>query len=59
MLPTQRLQSLQTKKALLAKSIEEAERAPSTDATILRHMKKQKLEIKEIMSGLRADSNAY
>lgn len=55
MLPNKRLRSLQQKKDLIAQSIEEAERSPSPDATILRHLKKQKLEISEIMSGMRHD----
>lgn len=55
MLPQQRLQSLQSKKALIEKSIMEAERKPSVDATFLRTMKKQKLEIKEIIDGVRSD----
>lgn len=59
MLPTQRLQSLQTKKAMIDKSILEAEKSPSTDATILRQMKKQKLEIKETIAGVRADNGHH
>jgi len=57
MLSQQRVQSLQNKKALLDQRIEQAERAPAVDTTILRHMKKQKLEVKEILSGIRHDHN--
>ena len=56
MLAQKRLQSLQSKKALLAQRIEQAERTPSIDATTLRHLKKQKLELQDIIQGIRADS---
>ncbi len=56
MIPEKRLQSLQSKSALIARRVEEEERSPSTDPTILRHLKKQKLELKEIIAGIRADN---
>lgn len=56
MLAQKRLQSLQSKKELLASRIEQAERAPSIDATTLRQLKKQKLELQDIIQGIRADS---
>jgi hypothetical protein len=56
MLSQKRLQSLQNKSALLAQRIEEVERSPSVDTTMVRHLKKQKLELKEIIEGLRQDS---
>lgn len=55
MLSQKRLQSLQNKSALLAQRIEEVERSPSVDTTMLRHLKKQKLELKEIIEGVRQD----
>jgi hypothetical protein len=58
-MPSQhRLKSLQNKKALLANQIEDAEKSPFSDPTYLRHLKKQKLEIKEILTGIRADSGS-
>jgi hypothetical protein len=57
MLPQKRLQSLQNKKAIIVRSIEDAERSPYQDATILRHLKKQKLEISELISGIRSDDD--
>lgn len=59
MLPQKRLQSLQSKRAMLAKKIEEEERSPSVDTTVLRHLKKQKLELKEIITGVRADATHH
>jgi hypothetical protein len=55
MLPQKRLESLQSKKAMLAQHIEAEERSPSVDPTILRHLKKQKLQISEILNGIRHD----
>lgn len=55
MLPQKRLQSLETKRAHLSRQIEEVERSASSDTTALRHLKKQKLELKEIIMGLRED----
>jgi len=59
MLAAQRLQSLQTKKALIDQSIVNAEKSPGMDTTILRKMKKEKLEIKEIIDGVRADDSRH
>jgi len=56
MLSEKRLESLQKKSILLARRIEEQEKHPSFDTTTLRHLKKQKLEIKEVMEGLKDDS---
>ena len=58
MLPQKRLQALQSKKALLADRILREEKSPSADATILRHLKKQKLELSEIIGGIRKDCEA-
>lgn len=58
MLPQKRLESLQNKSALIARRVEEEERSPSPDPTILRHLKKQKLELKEIMAGLREEKSS-
>ena len=58
MLSQERLQSLKGKSVMLARRIEEEERSPSVDTTLLRHLKKQKLEIKETIAGIRADSSA-
>lgn len=55
MIPQQRLEALQKKKNILNQLIEKEENLPSTDTTILRHMKKQKLKIKEIIQGVRED----
>lgn len=57
MLAEKRLQSLQSKKALIARRIEQAERTASIDATTLRQLKKQKLELQDIIKGIRADSS--
>lgn len=59
MLPEKRLQSLTNRKAIIAKSIEDAERSPASDATVLRHLKKQKLEIREIIAGIREDTGHH
>ena len=56
MLSQKRIESLQNKKALLAHRIEQEERAASIDTTSLRHLKKQKLELSEILQGIRRDS---
>ena len=58
MIPQKRLESLQNKKALIANRIEEEERSPSMDPTSLRHLKKQKLELTEIIRGVRKDSES-
>tara|TARA_B100001167_G_C16636550_1_gene242043 strand:+ start:192 stop:374 length:183 start_codon:yes stop_codon:yes gene_type:complete len=58
MIPQKRIESLQNKKALIARRIDEEERSPSVDQTSLRHLKKQKLELSEILSGIRADSES-
>ena len=53
MLPQKRLQSLQRKKEMIASQIETEERSPGVDPTLLRHLKKQKLELSEIIHGIR------
>lgn len=58
MLPQKRLKALQSKKALLADRILSEEKSPSSDATILRHLKKQKLQLTEIIKGIRQDNVA-
>jgi len=58
MLPQKRLHALQNKKALLANQIEQEERSPSLDSTLLRHLKKQKLELSEIIQGIRKDNQS-
>ncbi len=58
MIPQKRIESLQNKKALIARRIDEEERSPSIDQTSLRHLKKQKLELTEILNGIRADSES-
>lgn len=55
MLSQKRIESLQSKKALIANRIEQEERSPSIDTTSLRHLKKQKLELTEILNGIRRD----
>ena len=55
MIPQKRIESLQNKKALIARRIDEEARSPSIDQTSLRHLKKQKLELTEILNGIRAD----
>lgn len=55
MLPQERLQSLQRKRLIIASQIEEEEKSPSVDPTLLRHLKKQKLELKDIIAGIRED----
>ena len=57
MIPHKRLESLQSKKAFIARRIEEEERSPSADQTSLRHLKKQKLELTEIIAGIRGDKD--
>ena len=59
MLSQKRIQSLQSKRAIIAKQVEDEEKSPSMDPTLLRHLKKQKLELKEIISGLRDDSTRH
>lgn len=56
MIPQKRIESLQSKKALIARRIEEEERSPSVDQTSLRHLKKQKLELSELINGIREDN---
>ena len=58
MLPQKRIKSLEDKKAILARQIEDEERSPSVDTTILRHLKKQKLELNEIIQGIREDRSS-
>lgn len=55
MLSEKRIESLQSKKAIIARRIEQEERSPSTDTTSLRQLKKQKLELSEIINGIRHD----
>ena len=58
MIPQKRLESLQNRKSIIASRIEEEERSPSVDPTTLRHLKKQKLELTEIIRGVRNDGDA-
>ena len=55
MLPQKRLESLQSKKAILAKRIEDAEKRPSMDSYTLRDLKRQKLELNDVIQEIRAD----
>ena len=55
MLPQKRLESLQSKKAILAKRIEDAEKCPSMDSYTLRDLKRQKLELNDVIQEIRAD----
>ena len=55
MLSQKRLVALKSKSELIAQRIEEASKSPSIDTTTLRHLKKQKLELKEIIAGIRKD----
>jgi len=55
MLSQERLHSLQRKRAVIAQQIEEEAKSPSTDQTLLQHLKKQKLELKDIIVGIRSD----
>lgn len=59
MLSQKRLETLQSKRAFLAKKIDKEERSASIDTTMLRHLKKQKLELKEIIVGIREDSATH
>jgi|GEM_PF-2424349 len=55
MLPQKRLRALQDKSVLINARVEQAEKSPYPDPTMLRKLKKQKLELKEIIFGLRPD----
>jgi hypothetical protein len=59
MLPQKRLEALQSKRALIAKQIDKEESSSSVDPTLIRHLKKQKLELKEIITGIRKDIVAH
>ena len=58
MLTQKRIDSLQQKRAYLASLVEKEEHAVAIDTIRLRQLKKEKLEIKEIISGIRADNAA-
>ena len=58
MLSQKRLESLQSKSALLARRIEQEERSPSVDPTVLRHLKKQKLQLKDVILGIAKDKES-
>jgi len=53
-----RLKALRQKHAVLASRIEEARRRPSTSDFYLQQLKKQKLQIKEMIEGVRAQGLA-
>jgi hypothetical protein len=55
MLAQKRLKSLQNKSELIARRIEMAERSPYVDSTILRGLKKQKLQLKQVIEGIAED----
>lgn len=57
MLPQERLHSLQRKRSVIAHQIEEEEKSPSMDPTLLRHLKKQKLELRDIIAGIKNDGH--
>jgi len=59
MLSANRIESLQKKKDILSKHIESEAKSPSVDSTLLRHLKRQKLEIKEVIEGIRADDDPH
>lgn len=59
MLSQERLHSLQRKRAVIAQQIEEEAKSPSMDPTLLRHLKKQKLELKDIIAGIRRDDGKF
>lgn len=59
MLSQERLHSLQRKRAVIARQIEDQEKSPAVDPTLLRHLKKQKLELKDIIAGIRRDDGKF
>ena len=58
MLPQNRIESLQEKRAVIASLVEKEEHATAIDTIRLRQLKKQKLQLKEIIGGIREDNVA-
>lgn len=54
-MPQERLDSLQRKHSMLSALIEREESLPSANDSYIRQLKRQKLMIKDILSGVRAD----
>jgi len=55
MLPSERLEALQRKHAMLSSLIEREEIQPASNESYIRQLKRQKLLIKDILEGIRAD----
>ena len=55
-MPTQkRIESLQEKRAYIASLVDKEEHAVAINSIRLRQLKKEKLELKEIINGIRED----
>lgn len=54
-MPTERLDALQRKHSMLSALIEREESLPSANDSYIRQLKRQKLMIKDILSGVRDD----
>jgi hypothetical protein len=54
-MPQERLESLQRKHSMLSALIEREESLPSANDSYIRQLKRQKLMIKDILSGVRDD----
>lgn len=59
MIPENRLMSLKNKSALIAQRVEKEEKSPYPNLQALQQLKKQKLELKEIIAGIRQDSATH
>ncbi|MBU6235742.1 MAG: DUF465 domain-containing protein [Alphaproteobacteria bacterium] len=55
MLARERLEALQRKHGMLSMLIEREENLPSSNESYVRQLKRQKLMIKDILSGVRTD----
>lgn len=55
MMPQERLDALQRKHSMLSALIEREESLPSANDSYIRQLKRQKLMIKDILSGVRDD----
>lgn len=55
MLSQKRLKTLQEKKDKLASQIASEEKCPSVDTVLLRKLKKEKLQLSEVIQGIRQE----
>jgi|GEM_PF-1384349 len=55
MMPSERLDALQRKHSMLSALIEREESLPSANDSYIRQLKRQKLMIKDILTGVRDD----